>query len=170
VGFKRQKLNRVAVHCHIVEPRFFSCVQIILNSMHKYQPRVHLVRRPFTARHLPIRDLDKEQHKTFVFPETVFTAVTAYQNQLVSRFRLFMLNASRRNFVYWCASGNDCLSSNALIKLLPLKFYYYIVVINCSISIGITYACYRFHNTAAIFIAAVFFVHVKLFDPYLGIY
>jgi len=52
--------------------------------MHKYQPRVHLVRRPFTGRHSPIRDLDKEEHKTFVFPETVFTAVTAYQNQLVS--------------------------------------------------------------------------------------
>jgi len=59
-------------------------VQIILNSMHKYQPRVHLVRRASAASRSPIRDLDKEEHKTFVFPETVFTAVTAYQNQLVS--------------------------------------------------------------------------------------
>lgn len=29
-------------------------------------------------------DLDAEKYRSFVFPETVFTAVTAYQNQLVS--------------------------------------------------------------------------------------
>jgi len=33
---------------------------------------------------MPIRELDSEEHQTFVFPQTVFTAVTAYQNQLVS--------------------------------------------------------------------------------------
>jgi hypothetical protein len=32
----------------------------------------------------PIVDLEREQFRTYVFPETVFTAVTAYQNQLVS--------------------------------------------------------------------------------------
>ena len=55
--------------------------------MHKYQPRVHLVRRPaFAGRHSPpITDLDREEHKTFAFPQTVFTAVTAYQNQLVTQ-------------------------------------------------------------------------------------
>lgn len=53
--------------------------------MHKYQPRIHLIMRrdPNTA-NLPITDLDSENYRTFVFPETVFTAVTAYQNQLVS--------------------------------------------------------------------------------------
>lgn len=78
----------------------FLLFQIILNSMHKYQPRIHLAR-------LPQRDCDNvnaaslgspsqdcctlddlmsaaEAFKTFVFPETAFTAVTAYQNQLVS--------------------------------------------------------------------------------------
>ena len=59
--------------------RFF---QIILNSMHKFQPRVHLVMIQGSG-HSKIRDLSKEIHKTFIFPETVFTAVTAYQNQLV---------------------------------------------------------------------------------------
>lgn len=29
-------------------------------------------------------DLDAEKYRSFVFPESVFTAVTAYQNQLVS--------------------------------------------------------------------------------------
>lgn len=50
--------------------------------MHRYQPRVHLVRR-LEADTRPIVDLEREQFRTFVFPETVFTAVTAYQNQLV---------------------------------------------------------------------------------------
>lgn len=53
--------------------------------MHRYQPRVHLILRKnphhFNA---PVNNIEAELHKTFVFPETVFTAVTAYQNQLVS--------------------------------------------------------------------------------------
>lgn len=53
--------------------------------MHKYQPRIHLVLRREGAINAPITDLDQEEFKTFIFPECVFTAVTAYQNQLVSR-------------------------------------------------------------------------------------
>lgn len=52
--------------------------------MHKYQPRIHLVKRPDSGSAKPITDLEKEPHKTFIFPEAIFTAVTAYQNQLVS--------------------------------------------------------------------------------------
>ncbi|PRD36885.1 UNVERIFIED_CONTAM: Tbx20 [Trichonephila clavipes] len=56
---------------------------IVLNSMHKYQPRIHLVRRRNThGSNSPITDLELEEYRTYVFPETVFTAVTAYQNQL----------------------------------------------------------------------------------------
>ncbi|XP_071649950.1 uncharacterized protein [Temnothorax longispinosus] len=63
--------------------------QIVLNSMHKYQPRIHLVR----CRHTDdsgsqITDLQKEEHKTFIFPEAIFTAVTAYQNQLITRLKI----------------------------------------------------------------------------------
>lgn len=57
--------------------------QIILNSMHRYQPRIHLVKCRSHG-DPQIKDLDKEEHKTFIFPEAIFTAVTAYQNQLVS--------------------------------------------------------------------------------------
>ncbi|KAH8413486.1 hypothetical protein KR009_011761 [Drosophila setifemur] len=63
--------------------------QIVLNSMHRYQPRIHLVRLshgqsiPSTPKEL--QDLD---HKTYVFPETVFTAVTAYQNQLITKLKI----------------------------------------------------------------------------------
>lgn len=63
----------------------FFLLQLVLNSMHKYQPRIHLVkRREGTGASAPITDLEQEQYKTFVYPEAIFTAVTAYQNQLVS--------------------------------------------------------------------------------------
>ena len=52
--------------------------------MHKYQPRVHLVLLENDMNASAVDDLSKVKHKTFIFPETVFTAVTAYQNQLVS--------------------------------------------------------------------------------------
>lgn len=59
--------------------------QIVLNSMHRYQPRIHLiVRSDATTVNLPVTDLEMEKCRTYVFPETIFTAVTAYQNQLVS--------------------------------------------------------------------------------------
>ena len=63
--------------------------QVVLNSMHRYQPRVHIVRRP-DGHTDPVTDLSLEDHRTFIFPQTVFTAVTAYQNQLVS-IRIFNL-------------------------------------------------------------------------------
>ncbi|XP_072936850.1 T-box transcription factor TBX20 isoform X2 [Epargyreus clarus] len=60
--------------------------QIVLNSMHRYQPRIHLVKVREGGG--PITDLSREQHRTFVFPETVFTAVTAYQNQLITKLKI----------------------------------------------------------------------------------
>lgn len=53
--------------------------------MHRYQPRIHLVK--WREHCGTITDLDQEEHRTYVFTESVFTAVTAYQNQLVSRAR-----------------------------------------------------------------------------------
>ncbi|XP_023309552.2 T-box protein VegT [Lucilia cuprina] len=60
---------------------------IILNSMHRYQPRFHIV-------YLPPKNtsLDENEHsgdfRTFIFPETSFTAVTAYQNQRVTQLKI----------------------------------------------------------------------------------
>ncbi|XP_009322590.1 PREDICTED: T-box transcription factor TBX2 [Pygoscelis adeliae] len=48
--------------------------QTILNSMHKYQPRFHIVRAN------DILKLPYSTFRTYVFPETDFIAVTAYQN------------------------------------------------------------------------------------------
>lgn len=48
-----------------------------------------------------VSDLESESFRTFLFPETVFTAVTAYQNQLVS-----LNNYITCSFLcmacYWC--------------------------------------------------------------------
>ncbi|XP_068203522.1 LOW QUALITY PROTEIN: T-box transcription factor TBX1-like [Palaemon carinicauda] len=57
---------------------------IILNSMHRYQPRFHVVYvNPKTE------DVSAtENFRTFVFPETKFTAVTAYQNHRITQLKI----------------------------------------------------------------------------------
>ncbi|XP_031647186.1 T-box transcription factor TBX22 [Oncorhynchus kisutch] len=61
---------------------------IILQSMHKYKPRVHVIR------HNPQLDLSKipslptEGMASFSFPETEFTTVTAYQNQQITKLKI----------------------------------------------------------------------------------
>lgn len=60
----------------------FSYFQTILNSMHKYQPRLHVVR--CADRH----NLMYSTFRTFVFRETEFIAVTAYQNEKVREIAL----------------------------------------------------------------------------------
>ncbi|XP_042281091.1 T-box transcription factor TBX20 isoform X1 [Thunnus maccoyii] len=77
VSFEKVKLtnNELDQHGHI-----------ILNSMHKYQPRVHIIKKKdHTA---SLLNLKSEEFRTFVFIETVFTAVTAYQNQLITKLKI----------------------------------------------------------------------------------
>lgn len=54
--------------------------------MHRYQPRIHLVK--WREHSGSITDLEQEQYRTYIFPETVFTAVTAYQNQLITKLKI----------------------------------------------------------------------------------
>ncbi|XP_055350673.1 T-box transcription factor TBX3-like [Paramacrobiotus metropolitanus] len=54
----------------------------ILNSMHKYLPRVHVVRAS------DLRGLAYNAYRTFVFPETAFIAVTAYQNEKITQLKI----------------------------------------------------------------------------------
>ncbi|XP_067911609.1 T-box-containing protein TBX6L-like [Heterodontus francisci] len=55
---------------------------IILHSMHRYQPRFHIVQEenPFGVRW--------SIFQTFTFPETVFMAVTAYQNEKITKLKI----------------------------------------------------------------------------------
>ncbi|KAI6233651.1 hypothetical protein M3Y99_00879100 [Aphelenchoides fujianensis] len=54
----------------------------VLNSMHKYQPRVHIVRCK------DVSMLKVSLFKTFIFKETAFIAVTAYQNEKVTQLKI----------------------------------------------------------------------------------
>ncbi|KAM9781497.1 T-box transcription factor TBX2b-like [Syngnathus typhle] len=54
----------------------------ILNSMHKYQPRFHIVRAN------DIMKLPYSTFMTYVFPETEFIAVTAYQNEKITQLKI----------------------------------------------------------------------------------
>lgn len=51
--------------------------QMILNSMHKYIPRIHIAPAD-----------DNKNIKTFTFPETQFIAVTAYQNTDITQLKI----------------------------------------------------------------------------------
>ncbi|XP_020787258.1 T-box-containing protein TBX6L-like [Boleophthalmus pectinirostris] len=55
---------------------------IILHSMHRYYPRFHVVQADslYTVRWGPFQ--------TFSFPETTFTAVTAYQNPKITKLKI----------------------------------------------------------------------------------
>ncbi|XP_034047702.1 T-box-containing protein TBX6L-like [Thalassophryne amazonica] len=56
--------------------------QIILHSMHRYYPRFHVIQAdsPYTVCWGPFQ--------TFSFPETAFTAVTAYQNSKITKMKI----------------------------------------------------------------------------------
>ncbi|KHJ95321.1 T-box [Oesophagostomum dentatum] len=70
--------------------------RIIVNSMHRYLPRIHLVRHTDEE---SSEGLSKKDGATVTFEETVFIAVTAYQNhrRTTVKLRLFG-SAGRRVF------------------------------------------------------------------------
>ncbi|XP_037339673.2 T-box-containing protein TBX6L-like [Pungitius pungitius] len=73
LSFLRMKLtnNTLDQHGHI-----------ILHSMHRYYPRFYVTQAdsPYTICWAPFQ--------TFSFPETTFTAVTAYQNQRITKLKI----------------------------------------------------------------------------------
>ncbi|XP_038059551.1 T-box transcription factor TBX2-like isoform X2 [Patiria miniata] len=73
VTFNKLKLtnNNLDQHGHI-----------ILNSMHKYQPRFHIVQAN------DVFSLRWNSFVTFAFPETTFIAVTAYQNEKITQLKI----------------------------------------------------------------------------------
>jgi len=67
---------------------------IILNSMHKYQPRIHIVvceeescKRP-NDNNMRNGRVKSDIVRMFVFPETEFMAVTAYQNHMITQLKI----------------------------------------------------------------------------------
>ncbi|XP_053518905.1 T-box transcription factor TBX10 [Artibeus jamaicensis] len=58
---------------------------IILSSMHRYQPRFHVV---FVDPRKDSERYAQENFKSFIFTETQFTAVTAYQNHRITQLKI----------------------------------------------------------------------------------
>ncbi|TRY78963.1 hypothetical protein DNTS_014720 [Danionella cerebrum] len=62
---------------------------IILKSMHKYTPRVHVIlHSPVQCPSQTLPSLPADGVHTFSFPETQFTTVTAYQNQQITKLKI----------------------------------------------------------------------------------
>ncbi|XP_041800542.1 T-box transcription factor TBX22 [Chelmon rostratus] len=61
---------------------------IILQSMHKYKPRVHIIRHDPRMDLSQIQSLPAEGVHSFSFSETEFTTVTAYQNQQITKLKI----------------------------------------------------------------------------------
>ncbi|XP_073805872.1 T-box transcription factor TBX6L isoform X2 [Danio rerio] len=56
---------------------------VVLHSMHKYQPRLHIVQSPD-----PCTPHNPGAYLRFTFPEAAFIAVTAYQNQEITKLKI----------------------------------------------------------------------------------
>ncbi|XP_051878244.1 T-box transcription factor TBX22-like [Pristis pectinata] len=61
---------------------------IILQSMHRYRPRIHVVVKEADTDLSVNQRLPPHGLHTFAFPETEFTTVTAYQNQQITRLKI----------------------------------------------------------------------------------
>ncbi|MEQ2219227.1 hypothetical protein XENOCAPTIV_014529, partial [Xenoophorus captivus] len=81
---------------------------VILQSMHKYKPRVHIIQHDPRMDLSQIQSLPAEGVNTFSFPETEFTTVTAYQNQQCDISFLRLLTGSS-------------LSQSSVKNFLPLS-------------------------------------------------
>lgn len=58
--------------------------QVVLNSLHKYQPKIHVIRLSPSSDDSKL-SYHRNRIETFQFVETQFIAVTAYQNENVSK-------------------------------------------------------------------------------------
>ncbi|KAK2868802.1 hypothetical protein Q7C36_000673 [Tachysurus vachellii] len=93
---------------------------IILNSMHRYQPRLHVVLVDQS------RDCQRSAHRnfcTFSFPETRFIAVTAYQNHRITQLKIasnpFAKGFRTTDANNWSADGTKSHLSHSLLPLHP---------------------------------------------------
>uniref|UniRef100_H3CXL6 T-box transcription factor 21 n=1 Tax=Tetraodon nigroviridis TaxID=99883 RepID=H3CXL6_TETNG len=62
-----------------------SAQMIVLQSLHKYQPRLHIVEVKEDGSEEPFLS---SKAQTFIFPETQFIAVTAYQNADITQLKI----------------------------------------------------------------------------------
>lgn len=82
----------------------------MLNSLHKYRPRIHIVRVEGGGGGDGGSSKGGEQRKiaTYTFPETTFVAVTAYQNEEVS-LSLVIFDIIKQKRFYWKFLVDNCM-------------------------------------------------------------
>lgn len=85
---------------HLSQSLFFY-FQIILHSLHRYQPRVHVIEARDVLR------WGGGQH-SFVFPETQFLTVTAYQNNKVPYYYICIIRKGL--LILYKMTFNECSS------------------------------------------------------------
>lgn len=90
---------------------FLSVVQIILHSMHRYHPRFHIVQAD------DLYSVRWSVFQTFTFPETSFTAVTAYQNTKVCLSLHTVISGMGAQNCFVCGSWLLCF----LLQITKLK-------------------------------------------------
>ncbi len=91
---------------------------IVLHSLHKYQPRVHVIEINKSGDE---DTSDPDRVQTFTFPETQFIAVTAYQNTDVST----SLSLHSFTFHYKKCNMNWFIERVSLFpQITQLKIYY----------------------------------------------
>ena len=87
--------------------------------MHKYQPRIHIVKKKESSsggsNSGSITSLDAEEFKTFIFPESVFIAVTAYQNQLVCNIFISTSVCALLQFLYFFKKNYSIYTIESLL-------------------------------------------------------
>ncbi|KAI7812520.1 T-box transcription factor TBX6L [Triplophysa rosa] len=74
ISFHKLKLTNNTLNCSGL---------VVLHSMHKYQPRLHIVQSPD-----PSSPHMHGGYLRFTFPEAAFIAVTAYQNQEITKLKI----------------------------------------------------------------------------------
>lgn len=90
------------------------CVQTILNSMHKYQPRFHIVCAS------DVLKIPFARFRTFTFKQCDFIAVTAYQNEKITQLKIDNNPFGKPNLI-----NTDCRFIFEIISyrfLRPIKF------------------------------------------------
>ncbi|XP_021355486.1 T-box brain protein 1-like [Mizuhopecten yessoensis] len=90
---------------------------IVLNSMHKYQPRIHVIEVGTCGLN------DQKNLQTYAFPETQFISVTAYQNTDITQLKIDhnpFAKGFRENYEGRCFEGFPSPDKYPLVMQNPL--------------------------------------------------
>ena len=97
---------------------------MLLNSMHKYVPRLHIVE-------VTNDSVESNSVKTYIFPETKFVAVTAYQNTDVTQLKIdnnpfakgFRDNFEKAHENSILTKNYQCITSSTPNSVRPINNY-----------------------------------------------